>query len=445
MKRLVSLLLLLCVLLPVFFINAVGIKIEAAGAIKVACVGDSITEGYGRDNPNSYPGVLGRTLGSDYEVKNFGFGGRTLHSNSDYPYTKEDIYQESLDYQADIVVIMLGTNDAKTHNWVDEVKSTFKEELIAFVNTYRNLSNRPQVYLMTSPCVFGNGNFSIDPELIKEVVAIQKEVATELGCPMVDMYALTSDQGKNFPDNIHPNEAGYADMGRTVANYIKNGKTVPGTPVDIIAKATNKRVMVMWKTGGKGGTNHVSYNVYIDGELQQNLDFTSCTVKELVNGKTYTVQVSAVNEMGESPLSEAIEFTPTATTPKVSGVENGVVYDLADGYPKATWSTEATATLNGEEYLKDTEITSVGEYKLVVTNDNVVVEVSFSVVDSRTIPGDVDRDNNITVADALAILRVAAKLAVPEDSLFVVMDMDKDNEITVADALAVLRIAAKLN
>ena len=152
-----------------------------------------------------------------------------------------------------------------------------------------------------------------------------------------------------------------------------------------------------------------------------------------------------MNEMGESPLSEAIEFTPTATTPKVSGVENGVVYDLADGYPKATWSTEATATLNGEEYLKDTEITSVGEYKLVVTNDNVVVEVSFSVVDSRTIPGDVDRDNNITVADALAILRVAAKLAVPEDSLFVVMDMDKDNEITVADALAVLRIAAKLN
>jgi hypothetical protein len=45
---------------------------------RIACIGDSITYGYGATAPyESYPANLGRLVGSDYEVRNFGVDGTT--------------------------------------------------------------------------------------------------------------------------------------------------------------------------------------------------------------------------------------------------------------------------------------------------------------------------------------------------------------------------------
>ena len=58
--------------------------------------------------------------------------------------------------------------------------------------------------------------------------------------------------------------------------------------------------------------------------------------------------------------------------------------------------------------------------------------------------GDFDFDGKITVSDALAALRIAAKLAEETPEALLIGDTDGDGEITVADALAILRVAAKL-
>ena len=60
------------------------------------------------------------------------------------------------------------------------------------------------------------------------------------------------------------------------------------------------------------------------------------------------------------------------------------------------------------------------------------------------IKGDMDGDGEITVADALKALRIAAKLVQPTDQDILLGDADGDGEITVADALKILRVAAKL-
>ena len=60
------------------------------------------------------------------------------------------------------------------------------------------------------------------------------------------------------------------------------------------------------------------------------------------------------------------------------------------------------------------------------------------------IKGDMDGDGEITVADALRALRIAAKLVQPTDEDMLIGDIDGDGEITVADALKILRVAAKL-
>jgi len=66
--------------------------------IKVACVGNSITYGYGIENreQNSYPSVLQRLLGKGYKVGNFGHSGATLLSKGHRPYIQQEEYQKAL-------------------------------------------------------------------------------------------------------------------------------------------------------------------------------------------------------------------------------------------------------------------------------------------------------------------------------------------------------------
>jgi hypothetical protein len=68
----------------------------------------------------------------------------------------------------------------------------------------------------------------------------------------------------------------------------------------------------------------------------------------------------------------------------------------------------------------------------------------FELIEAAVTKGDPDGDGEITVADALAALRVAAKLAEPTEDLLAACDIDGDGAITVADALSILRVAAKL-
>jgi len=65
---------------------------RAAEPIKIACVGDSITQGAGAKSGQSYPAQLQALLGDGYKVGNFGVSGRTLLKKGDFPYWKEKKY-----------------------------------------------------------------------------------------------------------------------------------------------------------------------------------------------------------------------------------------------------------------------------------------------------------------------------------------------------------------
>ena len=61
---------------------------EYTETIRVACVGDSITFGYGISNrdKNSYPAKLQNLLGDGFEVQNFGLSGARVTQDSGKPY-----------------------------------------------------------------------------------------------------------------------------------------------------------------------------------------------------------------------------------------------------------------------------------------------------------------------------------------------------------------------
>jgi acyl-CoA thioesterase I len=187
-----------------------------AQVIKVACIGDSITEGSGVDTPlvNAYPVVLGRLLGTNYQAKNFGVSGRTLLKKGDYPYWKETAFRNATNFGPNIVTIKLGTNDSKPQNW--KYKDQFADDLRALVDTFANLPSHPRVYLCLPVPAYAV-NFDIYPEIIKnEIIPIIKQVAREKGLTTIDLYTALSGRPDLFPDNIHPNAAGAAIIAKTI-------------------------------------------------------------------------------------------------------------------------------------------------------------------------------------------------------------------------------------
>ena len=199
------------------------VAVSAAEPIKVACVGDSITEGSGLQPDKRYPAQLQALLGAGYKVENFGVGGRTLLSKGNLPYIKEQRYQDALAMEPDIVVIMLGTNDAKPMNW--KFEKEFEADYRALVDSFKKLKSKPRIFLcriLPGP----NKPGPVDPAYITEV-NLRKlrpridKLGTTLGCTVIDMYALFARHPELLPDGVHPNAAGAGELAKAAAKAIQ--------------------------------------------------------------------------------------------------------------------------------------------------------------------------------------------------------------------------------
>ena len=186
-----------------------------AGQKRMACVGDSITYGcFVPGQPwNSYPRqlgrMLGRMLGRGYCVGNFGYTNRTALKKADHPYTAEKLYRQSLSFQPDIVLLMLGSNDTKAINWNAEA---YARDLGELIESYRELESRPQVFLLLPPPVFpfcGKVRWDIRSEVLEnEVLPICRRVAEEKGVPVIDIHSAFIGRKELFVDGCHPNARG---------------------------------------------------------------------------------------------------------------------------------------------------------------------------------------------------------------------------------------------
>lgn len=190
--------------------------------IKVACIGNSITYGAGiKDRKNdSYPVVLGKLLGEGYEVRNFGISGRTLLNKGDRPYMKEQIYQDALDYQPDVVVIKLGTNDTKPQNWV--YGKEYPEDMQQMIKTLRKLPSHPRI-LLCYPAKAYRDDWGInDSIIVNGVIPGIDRIARKNKLKVVDLHTLTDGMIQNFPDRIHPNEEGAKVIAEAVYRAISS-------------------------------------------------------------------------------------------------------------------------------------------------------------------------------------------------------------------------------
>jgi lysophospholipase L1-like esterase len=203
----------------VLFFSVAGL---AQQALKVACVGDSITEGHGSSDrqTTSYPAILGRLLGDGYQVENFGVSGRTLLKNGDFSYWNEAKFEASQAFLPDIVVIKLGTNDTKPQNW-EKYGVEFESDLRELVDLYRRLPSQPKVYLCY-PAWVARVNFDIRPEVLTaQVIPAIQRVAEALNVSVIDLQTTLYGMPQLVPDGIHPTDLGYVLIAKAVYDRIK--------------------------------------------------------------------------------------------------------------------------------------------------------------------------------------------------------------------------------
>lgn len=215
-----------------------NLQTPAPDAIRVACIGNSITDGSGIDmaSMHGYPASLQQLLGKEYWVKNFGVSGRTMLNKGDRPYMKEMAWRDALAFRPDVVVIKLGTNDSKPQNW--QHSAEFKQDLVQMITELcpelgqlpKNKKKRAKalaevktkIFLCTPIPAFKSTWNINDSVIVNGVIPIQQEVAKEYGLQVIDLHTLFgNDSNMMVADGIHPNERGARRMAEIIADALK--------------------------------------------------------------------------------------------------------------------------------------------------------------------------------------------------------------------------------
>ncbi len=197
------------------------------GVIKLACIGDSITQGVGAAGGQSWPDQIRKMLGDKWEVKNFGVSATTLLNSGDRPYQKEGAFKNAKAFVPDVVVIMLGTNDTKPQNWAH--KDDFVADYQDMIKQFAELPSKPRIFICYPPYIAGNGNFDIGEANTKAEFPFVDAVAKATKAGVIDVHGALDGKDALIPDKVHPNTEGAGEIAKAVFKGL-TGKAPAAAP-----------------------------------------------------------------------------------------------------------------------------------------------------------------------------------------------------------------------
>jgi sialate O-acetylesterase len=192
-----------------FLINC--IPFVALAQIKVACIGNSVTAGYGLSNPfqNSYPSQLQQLLGDKYLVVNFGHSGATLLKRGHNPYYKTKEFTDALNFKADVVIIHLGLNDTDPRNWPN-FKNEFDADYNWLIDAFKKQNPKIKVFIcQLTPIFSGHSRFkSGTRDWYDQIQHIIPQIAKANQTRLINLSSNLYNRPDLFADNLHPNTEG---------------------------------------------------------------------------------------------------------------------------------------------------------------------------------------------------------------------------------------------
>ena len=202
-------------LLATLFVQTVG---NHEYATRVACVGDSITLGTG------YTIDLWQQLGPNYVVGNFGVGGATVSLESNSSYMNQTAFQVAELFEPNIVIIMLGTNDANAN--LTQSSAAFASDYIKLINAFQELASKPKVWIAEPPPIYNNSADLSSELLTQKVIPGIQQAAAQTHLPLIDANTPLVNQPSKFLDGVHPNSVGAQTIAKTIYHALtsQNGK-----------------------------------------------------------------------------------------------------------------------------------------------------------------------------------------------------------------------------
>lgn len=379
------------------------VTVNLLDKIKIACVGDSMTAA------TNYPNALEANLGDGYEVGRFGQNSTTvqkdgLKENGANPnsgaYMNQAIYQQSLAFQPDIVLLMLGANDSKqgegqtqnghnlVTNWKEDSPERYEADLIELVNSYLALDSHPTVIMATSPSGYTvEGNWAARPEIVNSQIApIQRKVASELGCFLVDFNAYTQGKEKDLisGDGLHPNSDGYNLLAGLYYAAIQDalaairGFSINGEPG--LVSQIDKTVYVILPDGtdltALTPTMTLSDGAVVDKTGPQNFGQPVTYTVTAANGHTvdYTATVT-------SPSGVTVAKIEMLTMPEKTQYELGVRLDTTGASINVIYTDGARETVAvTEDMVSGYDWLTVGKQTLTVTYEGKTATYTVQVI-----------------------------------------------------------------
>jgi lysophospholipase L1-like esterase/pimeloyl-ACP methyl ester carboxylesterase len=240
--------------------------------VRVACLGDSITFGaLLEDRPHhAWPAQLAGRLGQGWEVRNYGVGGATLLRAADRPYLETEEFRAALEWEPDIAVVVLGTNDtcmtAQRPNWAHA--PLLVEDARELVRRLRAAGGGERVLLCTPPQIFP-ATPGLSAERMSDLrerrarlpalrAALAEAAAGLDGVELVDLSrALT---GSLVVDGVHPTPFGAEALAERLREAIQAPRA---PPLDVAGELT--RAGIRAERGDFHGLRALGFRMPDDG------------------------------------------------------------------------------------------------------------------------------------------------------------------------------------
>lgn len=184
---------------------------QSVDQVRVACIGDSITIS------SQYPLDLWASLGSGYIVGDFGVGGAAVADSTGMGYMHLTGLEVAKQFKPDIVILMLGTNDAYTY--LKQNSTEFTNDYLTIIDEFQSLSKKPTIYLVEPIPIYSNQVSLSDELLVQKIIPDIQQVANQTGLKVIDAHTPLQNHPELYLDGIHPT----ADGAKVLADVIYAG------------------------------------------------------------------------------------------------------------------------------------------------------------------------------------------------------------------------------
>ncbi len=415
-------------------------KAEAADgeAIKIMCLGDSITDGYfGADGYRKYLYHELTEMGYNIDMVGAKSGGNSYTDNGEsFTYdgdhsgysgyaiqymtgteTRQGILEtvESTDMiktcDPDIVLLQIGTNDvlsayndgieARLENLVRTIMADMTDE-----NDVLFLTTIPYFNAITINdwlWAYGDVKWQNSSEDFADIVygyidsynasiktLVDKLQAEGLSVEYADVCSVV-DKDTELQDGCHPNEAGYKDMGLywadTLNSYLSGEKPVVTTTTETTTTTTTTTTAIT--TTDTTTTKTTTYPTTTETITTKTTTYptttetttTYPTTTETTTTETTTTDTTTKNHVPEQTTTEASTTTEAITT-TTTYVLTGVTPDVHVG------------DVNGDNYISMVDVVKIRKYIVnVISKDEINI-----------LAADMDGNGSVNIMDAVRLL-----------------------------------------